>query len=995
MSHSSQLFEPRTSTKEGLEKHANLCSRVLEMYTTIARHLGPKLSIETWELILKLIIGAVDSVLRIDAPSNQEPLQKKLCSQIVKMLFEVWLHSKTVNPSLWDALKSRICNWVHHMALISNWNLICQSLTKRTLSLLYGSHEGTDSVILNLDEPLSIHFDDEYTYYSWHRMLNILPNPNTSLNQPGIFLEFMNGVDLLVNLYLSIKPNPKMKILPISGNTILHIFGKWLIDAVHLDRNGFDDGTARAIKTLCNIMITKHQTNFHPMYTGAFYASLQSLLMKEGKVLVATICSSTSIFNYELKGIRALVPSYIYAIYRIMTKKIKNLDNVFPPERVRKDCLTILSTLLCFPNHFGNTPFSLRITNVFDNNAKVFDTNSYSALSPHFSRLLIESITCEDYPPNIESLLNLIYIFACEDLKTGSEFTKQALSLVSRKISQGAQSGWNLDVTNTGIKVLSMTSSLYPFIDKGYDLGNRIVSNLCTFIQSFLSLQSPDKLVEDIIINALKCITDWIMTDQWIFNQNDTKNSLFRTIVFGLTGSQSLEKKSQSDNVIVNNVAPVDLKSSSSRREKKKDKEKEKEKEKEKSHSNPNLAIVGAKVTDRIRDAAQNCLRCVLNQTGNFPAKSGAHSISTLTKEEEILLSLTNGELEKGTEYVRYFITDEKLLISVIDLRNDPEGASVLIIVRDQSGKFAWNTRLSYLPIRPKEVLIPPPNLDAPIPICTTPLPHLPDIHPSKIDDLMNFLANSETKSALPVVNQLIEREKKILSQSQYKLNQMISISAPGKADPYAGECKIQQSRMFLSHLGFLSLENRENLFPLNMSENFYQNLRELDNLPERDCIKVGVIYIQLNQSEEEAFNNNGGSKDYQEFIASLGWGISLDKHKGFTGTLDTTINHKGGLIAPYWANYCTELLFHVSTLMNADANYRLNQVINSPVVVCWNENGFTNFNPSSLFGRGRHNIVIGIHPLECGLYYIRLYTKSDFVLLLFFIFIIIFYYII
>ena len=975
MAHFSLLFEPRTTSNGGLEKHAMLCSRVLDIYIQIARNLGSKLNNETWEIILKLFIGIVDSVLRLDAPSNQEIFQRKLCSQILKVLFEVWLHSRTKNPHLWDALKNRVSGWVHHMPLVSTWNLISQSLTKRSIAILYGAQEGTDSVILHLDDhPLSIQMDDEYLFYSWHRMLNLLPNPNTDIKQPGIYLEFMNAVDLLATLYLNVKPNPKNRLLPPSGNTILHIFGKWLFDAVHLDRNGFDDGTARALRTLCNIMSNRHQCDFLPVYYGSFFGALQSALMKEGKILLAAISSSTSIFVHELRGIRALVPSYVSAIYRILTKKVK-MEHAFSAEKVRKDCLILLGTLICLPNHFGRTPFTLRINDP-KQSSKAFDVQTYGELSPHFSRTLIEALTCEEYPPNIEHLLYLSYIYQCEDLKTGTEFTKQSLLLISRKISQGG--GWNTEVSITAIKVLSMMSSLYPNIDKGYELGNRIVQNLCTLILAIPNFTSIDKFTEELVINAYKCITDWLMPEQWIFNFNDTKNMLFKTIVYGLTGSIT-ERKPTND-------IPNPANTSSSNLEKSK-KDKKDKKESKQVVSSPSLAQSN-RVNEKIKEAAHANLLILLNQIGNFPSATGAHSISTLAKEEEILYPLSPNDLEKSKEFIRYFITDEKMLICVIDRRDDPEGPSCCIIIRDKTGRYAWNTRLTYLPLRPKEHAYPPAGLDDPVPICLNPAQALPTIHPSKVDQLTQYLNNSETKFAHPIVNQLVQRENQTLRSNNFKLNSMISIKAPERADPYSGDCKIQQSRMLLSHLGFLSLENRDHLFPINMNENYYHAIRELDSIKERECVKVGVLYIQNNQSEQDAYSNLGGSMDYQEFIASLGWGVALDKHKGYLGTLDTA-SFKGGVVAPYYSNYCTEILFHVSTLMvdqsnqpvDSQVNYRREQVLNSPVVVCWNEGGINSYQPQSLLvGRSRHTLAIVITPLECGLYQVKLHSKSDFV---------------
>ena len=146
------LFEPRATTREGIEKHAALCSTVLDIFVNIGRSIGTQFSVETWELFLKLLIGITDLILRPDAPPLQEPLQKRLCPQLLKVLFELWLLSRTRNPDLWSALKQRVHKWTHHMALILTWKLTCISLTKRSAAILYGPAEGTESVIISIDD---------------------------------------------------------------------------------------------------------------------------------------------------------------------------------------------------------------------------------------------------------------------------------------------------------------------------------------------------------------------------------------------------------------------------------------------------------------------------------------------------------------------------------------------------------------------------------------------------------------------------------------------------------------------------------------------------------------------------------------------------------------------------------------------------------------------------------------------------------------------------
>mmetsp|Transcript_9483 Transcript_9483/g.18900 ORF Transcript_9483/g.18900 Transcript_9483/m.18900 type:complete len:83 (+) Transcript_9483:3-251(+) len=79
---------------------------------------------------------------------------------------------------------------------------------------------------------------------------------------------------MLVNQYLKIglgaKTESSNRYIPPTGNTILHIFGSWLFDAIHMNRNGFDEGTALATKTLVTMVSQKIKQNFFQFIVQIF-----------------------------------------------------------------------------------------------------------------------------------------------------------------------------------------------------------------------------------------------------------------------------------------------------------------------------------------------------------------------------------------------------------------------------------------------------------------------------------------------------------------------------------------------------------------------------------------------------------------------------------------------------------------------------------------------------------------------------------------------------
>jgi hypothetical protein len=53
---------------------------------------------------------------------------------------------------MWNALQARVKGWTRHMALMMTWKVTCFALTKRTLAIIYGANEGSESVIIKMYE---------------------------------------------------------------------------------------------------------------------------------------------------------------------------------------------------------------------------------------------------------------------------------------------------------------------------------------------------------------------------------------------------------------------------------------------------------------------------------------------------------------------------------------------------------------------------------------------------------------------------------------------------------------------------------------------------------------------------------------------------------------------------------------------------------------------------------------------------------------------------
>lgn len=672
-----------------------------------------------------------------------------------------------------------------------------------------------------------------------------------------------------------------------------------------------------------------------------------------------------------------------------------------PVEHVRKNCFCILTSIFCLPNLFKKAEFKIKGLDR--------SINTYVDIKPLISETLLDAINSEAFPINLDILLNLLFNWICEDVINAAELTKIFLPIIFRKMT----GEWPAEVTKTAIKILSAISRLQDKYEKGHDQANFVVISLCRFIEiKMQQLPVYEKSREELVCAAFDAISDWLMVGkegQWILHFRETRKELLKSIVLGLTGmapkrlqlpgdpGSNNPTSGQSNSLISSAGLSSQLEDKGKDKDKKasrKEPKKEPEKKSEKKSAAAAAEINVVAHPEKIREAAHSTLATLLNQTGNFPTASGPQSISTMVTEEQFLTDNIQKAKERGIDFdpvnskqfLRYFITDDRVIICAIDRPYELQGPSVAIIIRDCTGKYAWDTHLTFLATaeKSKSCVIDPSLVNIPVsnvPFQSSSPPAL--VLLTEVADAYGFLETLESRQAIAAVRNQLQQEQKYLEKTDFKLSFDTSINIPKGSDPYFGDCKFQQSRILLSHFGFLSLHNRGRLFPCSMTPQFYQALKVLDSAPERESIQISVCYMRKGQTaDEEVFGNIGGTFDYQEFISSLGWGVNLSIHSGFKGMLE---GKRGGMIAPYWSDYGSEVIFQVSTLLpnsdkHPDHSQKKKILFNSAVncVIVWTED-HDSFQPSFIWSKSKCNLlIILVSPLPVGLYSIKLFARSD-----------------
>ncbi|GJJ73253.1 hypothetical protein EMPS_05611 [Entomortierella parvispora] len=308
-----------------IQRHIELCKKVLTVLTMAGRQLGNSFSTQTWQVLLKVILGITDSLLR-EQPSHQRststmmlmPEQQKmsddLCEHLLRVLFELWLRSNTREVQMWDILKHCFSGWTHRIPVLHQWAATVLGLCQRVVRLLYGPGQGTDVVNLAVGGyNIGLDLQADFALYAWHRMIYLLKSP-AQLSPPNC-LAAVNGIGRMVETFLLVgassaqsstlpgspplpstptdifsssslslsnqasssppsssskNPAPEKKPSSPDGNTILHMFGAWLFEVSSLpipDTSNDSSGTSST---------PSHWQTFNPHHPPDSYHEAQA-----------------------------------------------------------------------------------------------------------------------------------------------------------------------------------------------------------------------------------------------------------------------------------------------------------------------------------------------------------------------------------------------------------------------------------------------------------------------------------------------------------------------------------------------------------------------------------------------------------------------------------------------------------------------------------------------------------------------------------------------
>ncbi|CAG8795778.1 26103_t:CDS:2, partial [Racocetra persica] len=373
----------------------------------------------------------------------------------------------------------------------------------------------------------------------------------------------------------------------------------------------------------------------------------------------------------------------------------------------------------------------------------------FTALKFYMLELLLKSLKTEKSTYNLRYLLHLINVYVVEDVA----FCPGLVSLVVKSIQEKVLT-MNLpsDVTLYAFDVLKDFVGLYEYVQRdSKNCARELVLEFCRYIDTMLSgAYGGLSITFNLVEKAYDCMMRWILVGQWIVGDRDCHEAVISTISKGISiipnndddnaqPSSPADKKKNRKDPIPNKLFATRVKMSTA--------------------NNDSMMQAGGqnrcgkKGEMAVKLAAEIAMSQFVNHLGNFPAWSdhiGPSRVSTLFNDDLLLAKARIAESNVGSipELVRYFLIDGRVVIGFVEIPKHPvwiinkdpktlvasdnletpveagtpvsspgtpkapipqayiqkeldetdDCPSVIIVMRDSTGKYSWESHMCYKP---------------------------------------------------------------------------------------------------------------------------------------------------------------------------------------------------------------------------------------------------------------------------------------------------------
>ncbi|GMR36572.1 hypothetical protein PMAYCL1PPCAC_06767 [Pristionchus mayeri] len=673
--------------------------------------------------------------------------------------------------------------------------------------------------------------------------------------------------------------------------------------------DGVEAGRAAAIAALTRIVCAKSSTEVLPTSQLAQYLTLvqQALVNKERLVLCSLVYYGHSLFRLALPAIETLLPHFLFALDIVLIESTKlRLHPSFDPVEMRRQCLRALSTVVVWPTSFGAEPIP-----------QLAENSSLKSCCPHFINLrlriyktLIFSLRNETDSFNLQLTLAMVTVLCEEaagfDLTMSDEerevlvgketnpangatpekalVTSLVRGVISALCDRLCRPEWNSDfsVSFSALDAFNALSTLphqILFTNKDLSTGMLIVSSLCRFIETQLGKPPPShsKDLHSSVVAAFQSLTVWLCSCPLLAECESVLQIVAETIQLGITGTKKQtgegeEKKAASRRVF--DAAEATM--------------------------NSLFTCLGSHASSGVVDE-----RRLLHLFG--PSAIDTTKFQHFLVNGDSILSFHEAShipnLAKGTPCVLYVRRSPMHMAKVGFARITNEGRKG----KDDAAKTPIASMNSLSVSSPLSTSTPSSSSPASTKLTEAyakaqafRLP--PNFHTvtCKVDTLFHPVESSrESEEILLEMQRLagIEGIRPEFALSRMSKEERERYRTPTPKEPVK---TCNSIRVFLYDMGLINEKSYgKDLVPLDagQSSSFYRDLHEMvDCSPSSFLSTTHIFYVRNGQRNaldilENGMNLQSLSSEFLQLLSSLGEGVEVGRHEGWTGHWSTAFS--------------------------------------------------------------------------------------------------------
>ncbi|XP_004447813.1 ral GTPase-activating protein subunit alpha-2 isoform X1 [Dasypus novemcinctus] len=858
----------------------------------------------------------------------------------------------------------------------------------------------------------------------WRRVLGILGDVN-NIQSPKIHAKVFGYLyelwyklakirdNLAISLDNQSSPSPPVLIPP------LRMFASWLFKATTLS-NEYKEGKLQAYRLICAMMTRRQDVLPNSDFLVHFYLVMHLGLTSEDQDILNTIIRHCPprFFSLGLPGFSMLLGDFITATARVLSA-----DTLAAP---RSEALTILGSLVCFPNIYQEIPLLQAVPEVNEVITGTEDVKHY------LINVLLKNATEEPNECARCIAICSLGVWICEELVqcTSHPQVKEAVNVIGVTLKFP-----NKIVAQVACDVLQLLVSYWEKLQMfEVSLPRKIAEILVATIAFLLPSAEYSSVETDkkFIVSLLLCLLDWCMAlpvktllhpvstavlEEQPASRVPLLDYIYRVLHCCVCGSSTYTQQSHYT------LTLADL--SSSDYDPFLQLSNVKNSEPVQYHSSADLGNLLTVEEERRRRSlelipltARMVMAHLVNHLGHYPLPGGPAMLHSLVSEHHDNAHVEASELSSEvfrSPNLQLFVFNDSTLISYLQIPTEgPAGrppvsalSDVRVIVRDISGKYSWDGNVLYGPLegclahnrRNPSFLISgwhhhtfEPQRDF------SQIEEGDDV----LDKLLENIGHTSPECLLPSQLKLNEpspppcgmsreQEKDIIevilrqnTQEEDYVQRCISestmrVTTQGQPTPLEPRGPFYFCRLLLSDLGMNSWDRRKNFHLLKKNSKLLRELKNLDSRQCRETHKIAVFYIAEGQEDKcSILSNERGSQAYEDFVAGLGWEVDLSTHCGFMGGLQR--NGSTGQTAPYYATSTVEVIFHVSTRMPSDSDDSLTKKLrhlgNDEVHIVWSEHSrdYRRGIIPTAFG----DVSIIIYPMKNHMFFITITKKPE-----------------